>query len=664
MKTKIALIAFLVLFVGFCSVLVLDSGLFGNCRYHDHKRIIPLASESPVASLIGAITGQSETYDFSQLKAAYAPNRAVMLGSIDPDSGYEFALELSSKGAGIQNAFMSGFDDRDPQNPQPLAVLSAIEEGVTKPILPLANGIFELIDKEQRIRLNELRWQVVDQYNKDAAVFTATLTDADGKDGIKLTKTYSIQAGSYDVNCRVEIENLSGEKLKAKFQLNGPCGIGREGARGDMRNIISAYMTDEGMIKSEKLDNNKMRKAAKNNNAENLKITDDDASTHFLWAATTNKYFAAILQATPDEGASWRNDCVPGSAQYYDSALTAKKPSGRQSSTFSLYVNPVALGEAGTEGAVKTYDFTLYLGPKDKNIFENDKNDRYNESYSKNGYFHTITFLGCCCPQAVINPMAFGIMATMKWMYGFIPNYGIVIIIFVVLVRLCLHPVTKKSQVSMMRMQKLAPKIEEIKKKHASNKTEMNKQVMQLYKDQGVSPVSSMLPMMIQMPIWISLYSAIYANTALRGAAFLPFWITDLSAPDALVRFPEFVIPLIGIPIDSFNLMPILLAVAMFMQQKLMSNPNAAASEQAAQQQKMMLIMMPIMMLMFLYKAPSGLNMYIMASTFAGVAEQIIIRKHIKEKEAEEAVGLVSVTSKTGGKVKKKKPKPFFKNQL
>ncbi len=659
MKTKAALIAFLVLFVGFCSVLVMDSGLFGDCPYHDHKRIIPLASETSVATLIKAVTGQSETYDFSQLKAANAPSRTVMLGwnlqdKIDLNSGYEFALELSSKGAGIQSAIMSKFDDRDPQNPQPLVMLSAIEEGVTRPILSLANGSFELVDKKQRFPLNRLNWEVVDQYSKDTAVFTATLTDADGKDGIKLTKTYSIQPGSYDVDCRVKIENLSGEKLKAKFQLNGPCGMGREGARGDMRNIISAYMTDEGVIKSEKLDNNKMRKAAKNRDTESLKITDDDASTHFLWAATTNKYFTAILRAIPDKDGLWRNDCVPGSARYYDPALASKKPSGKQSSTFSLHVSPVAL----SEGAAKTYDFTLYLGPKDKTVFED------NDSYSKNAYFHTITFLGCCCPQAVINPMAFGIMATMKWMYGFIPNYGIVIIIFVVLVRLVLHPVTKKSQVSMMRMQKLAPKIEEIKKKHSNNKTEMNKLVMQLYKDQGVSPVSSMLPMMIQMPIWISLYSAIYANTALRGAAFLPFWITDLSAPDALIRFPEFVIPLLGIPIDSFNLMPVLLAVAMFMQQKLMSSGNAAASEQAAQQQKMMLIMMPIMMLMFLYKAPSGLNMYIMASTFAGVAEQIVIRRHIREKESEESVGLVSVTSKTGGKVKKKKPKPFFKNQM
>ncbi len=168
--------------------------------------------------------------------------------------------------------------------------------------------------------------------------------------------------------------------------------------------------------------------------------------------------------------------------------------------------------------------------------------------------------------------------------------------------------------------------------------------------------------MMVQMPIWISLYSAIYASIALRGAAFLPFWITDLSVPDALIRFAPITLPLVGWKIDSFNLLPIMMGVAFYLQQKLMpSQASASANPQAAQQQKMMMIMMPLMFPLMLYKAPSGLNLYIMASTFAGVIEQYVIRKHIREKEQDEEQGLVSVTKKTGGKFKKKKPKPFFK---
>jgi YidC/Oxa1 family membrane protein insertase len=211
-------------------------------------------------------------------------------------------------------------------------------------------------------------------------------------------------------------------------------------------------------------------------------------------------------------------------------------------------------------------------------------------------------------------------------------------------------------------MSKLAPKAEEIKKKYAGNKAEMNKQIMALYKEQGASPIMGFLPMMFQMPIWIALWSAVYAGIELRGAPFLPFWITDLSVPDALVRFSTLTVPLLGWKIDSLNLLPILMGVAFYLQQKLMPKQAAAsANPQVAQQQKMMMIMMPLLFPLMLYKAPSGVNLYIMASTFAGIVEQYVIRKHIREKEEAESKGLVAATSKTGGKVKKKKPKPFFK---
>jgi YidC/Oxa1 family membrane protein insertase len=299
----------------------------------------------------------------------------------------------------------------------------------------------------------------------------------------------------------------------------------------------------------------------------------------------------------------------------------------------------------------------LYLGPKDKSLFDK------NELYDRLGFAHTITFLPCfCCPAWIINPIAFAILALMKWMYGFIGNYGIVIIILVFLFRLVMHPVTKKSQVSMSKMSQLAPRAEEIKKKYAGNKTEMNKQLMALYKEQGASPIMGFLPMFAQMPIWIALWSAVYTSIDLRGAGFLPFWITDLSAPDALVSFSTITVPLLGWKIESLNLLPILMGVAFYFQQKLMPTQAAATTNpQVAQQQKMMMIMMPLLFPLMLYTAPSGVNLYIMASTFAGVFEQHIIRKHIRKKEEDQSKGMVAATSKTGGKVKKKKPKPFYK---
>jgi YidC/Oxa1 family membrane protein insertase len=92
-----------------------------------------------------------------------------------------------------------------------------------------------------------------------------------------------------------------------------------------------------------------------------------------------------------------------------------------------------------------------------------------------------------------------------------------------------------------------------------------------------------------------------------------------------------------------------------------MQQTAAASNPQMAQQQKIMSVMMPLLFPLMLYNAPSGVNLYIMASTFGGVVEQYYIKKHIQEKKRQDAQGLIAATSKTGGKVKKKKPKPFYR---
>jgi YidC/Oxa1 family membrane protein insertase len=330
-----------------------------------------------------------------------------------------------------------------------------------------------------------------------------------------------------------------------------------------------------------------------------------------------------------------------------------------KSNTIGLQLSSTVatLSPAGQPDFSRSFPFNVYVGPKDKSLFDKSA------LYRRLGFVQTIDFMACCCPASVISPLAFGILAIMKWMYFILPNYGIVIIILVLLMRLVLHPVTRHSQVAMSKMSKLAPRAEEIKKKYGNNKAELNKKLMELYREQGASPIMGFLPMFLQMPIWIALWSAIYMSIDLRGAAFLPFWITDLSAPDALVSWPPVTIPLVGWTVHSLNLLPILMGVAFYLQQKIMpmQQPAASSNPQMAQQQKIMMFMMPLMFPLMLYNGPAGVNLYIMASTFGGVIEQYVIKKHIQEKETQEAQGMVSATSKTGGKVKKKKPKPFFR---
>ncbi len=665
MNYRIVLALIVVGFVAFCCWLVLESGVCESRRSGKGPCILlqqtTAAQDQKSTKTGGEMKETLAAADPVSFGAEHAPAKSVTLGSTDPKSDYMFEVELISLGAAIRKAVFSRFDDRDPNEPKPLEILSPVKLNNGSEVLSMANTNFVFVNQKLQLPLDKLHWKSLGVKREidgsETAAFETVITVKDtGEPIVKLTKTYKITPGSYLLDCDLTIENLTDSEQKVRFNLGGPVGIGREAFRSDMRQVIAGFKEGEGQerrVVSDGLNTKKLSKAKEAADRRLLKPGGD-----FLWIAATNKYFAAIVVPVADEGKDYCDWVADKTGRFYNPDGDERSNSGDETIGLDLKIASSTLAETGEANSKKTYKFQLYLGPKDKSLFDKT------ELYKNLGFAHTITFMPCiCCPTCLIHPIAFAILALMKWMYGFIGNYGIVIIILVFLFRLVMHPITKKSQVSMSKMSKLAPKAEEIKKKYANNKAEMNKQMMALYKEQGASPFIGFLPMMVQMPIWIALWSAVYASIDLRGAGFLPFWITDLSMPDALVRFSTITVPLLGWKIESLNLLPLLMGVAMYLQQKLMPSQAAAASAnpQVAQQQKMMMIMMPLFLPLVLYKAPSGVNLYIMSSTFAGVFEQYFIRKHIREKEEAESKGLVAVTSKTGGKVKKKKPKPFYK---
>jgi YidC/Oxa1 family membrane protein insertase len=634
--------------------------------------------------------------DFTSFDADNAPPRIVTLGSTDPNSGFKFELELTSKGAAISTATLSEFDNRDPdpEERQKLVILSPVKLPDDSEVLSMSNKEFVFVQQQLQLPLDKLYWQSFDiqflQDGSQTARFEATIKGDNGSPVIKLIKTYKVIPDSFLLDCELTIENLTSTEQKVRFNLTGPLGIGKEDPRSNDRKIIGGFITPEGKIVPSKtelvipfpinlLSKNaglkqsvlEYEKALLTHNPteiekakRNLDIARNlpagDKGSNFLWAAITNKYFAAILNPVPSQDDANYCDWIKDKTSwFYNPDGDTSGSSGDETVGIKLTTMPAPLAPAGQTGCDKHYKFRLYLGPKDKSLF--DKNDMYRNL----GFAYTIDFMSCCCPACIIQPLAFGILAIMKWMYGFIGNYGVVIIILVFLMRLIMHPITKKSQVSMSKMQKVLsdPQVQEIRKKYSKTPMEMQRRIAAFQKEHGVSQASgiiSMLPMFVQMPIWVALYSSIYASIDLRGAAFLPFWITDLSAPDALFRFKAIAVPLLG-KLDSLNLLPILMGIAFYLQQKFTSAPSTSTDPQVAQQQKMMMIMFPVLFPLMLYTSPSGLNLYIMTSTFFGVIEQYVIKKHIREKEEAESKGLVAVTSKTGGKVKKKKPKPFFR---
>ena len=180
-------------------------------------------------------------------------------------------------------------------------------------------------------------------------------------------------------------------------------------------------------------------------------------------------------------------------------------------------------------------------------------------------------------------------------------NWGWAIIILSLVVYFLLFPLSLKQMRSMKEMQALQPKIEALRKELKDNPQRLNKEIMELYKEHKVNPLGGCLPLLLQMPIFFALYQALIRSVSLRGAHFL--WIKDLSSPDQFFTL-KFALPVLG---NQINILPILMAIGMFVQQKI---STVKATGEAAQQQKIMSIIMPVMFGVIFYHMPSGLVLY------------------------------------------------------
>lgn len=202
-----------------------------------------------------------------------------------------------------------------------------------------------------------------------------------------------------------------------------------------------------------------------------------------------------------------------------------------------------------------------------------------------------------------IRPLSVIVLKGMEWMHRFIPNYGLIIIIFSVLTKLAFYPLTRTSTQSMKKMQELQPKMKALQEKYKGDKEKLNQATMELYRTEGVNPLAGCLPILVQSPVFIALYQALSHTISLRGQPFV-LWMKDLSAPDALTTLP-FALPFLG---SDVNVLPILMAVAMYFQTKL--TPNTGGGQMA-----MMNTMMPLFMVFIFYNMPSGLVLYWLVNT-------------------------------------------------
>ena len=206
------------------------------------------------------------------------------------------------------------------------------------------------------------------------------------------------------------------------------------------------------------------------------------------------------------------------------------------------------------------------------------------------------------------------------WVLNFfnslIPNYGVAIILLTILVKLLFWPLTHKSTVGMKKMQELQPKMKEIQAKFKDNPQRLQQETWALYREAKVNPMSSCLPMLIQIPVFIALFNVLRSAVELRYAPFL--WIGDLSEPEGLFAS--------WFPFGGLNILPILMAVSTGLQSAF--TPSAGDKNQ----QRMMMIFMPLMMLFMFYSFPSALSLYWFLSNLFSIVQMWIIRRQTAAK--------------------------------
>jgi YidC/Oxa1 family membrane protein insertase len=566
---------------------------------------------------------------------------------------YAMQLATTSAGASIHsvtlNDFLASVEDKEKkpysfQHPDPAVATTYGNPLATRSIT---------IDGTT-IDLSKTFWKREDGgADPGRAVYSITLGQTPGVPEVKVLKTYRVFARDskehpglgYEIRVDYDFENRSDRPLSLSLSYNGPATPPRELANGPDQRVMAGYRIAANT--NIEVENHYIESFADEYTTRDVAVNEDKVPMY--WAGVSSVYFQAIVMPPILDNGTVKSSSI---ASFKAIGLN---PELHEQQPLALVIDTTAMAVAPNQRL--NYPISVFFGPKWRHVL----NDPFYSSVPRD-YDQTLVVRAGPCSVCTFDWLINILVVMLGFFHTITRDWGLAIICLVILVRLMLHPITKRSQVSMMKMGKMGPEMERLRKKYADDKEALQKAMWEFQKQQGITPVLGCLPMFLQMPIWIALWSALNTTFELRHSKFLWgfTWIDDLAKPDRLIPLTgvDFRIPLIGVHVDAINLLPFLLAVVFYLQQKFTPKPPTMSKEQE-QQQKIMQGMMVFLFPLFLYGQPSGLNLYILTSTAIGIWESKRIRKHIKEKEEAEKAGLVIVDAdppKGGGKVNRDAP--------
>ena len=401
----------------------------------------------------------------------------------------------------------------------------------------------------------------IDRKNDQELVVTKVFA---GTVDLVLVKTFSVSDRSNILNCRVQLSAKTAVSIPRLIVWGGTLAPLKQLANDDLRDIhmIEYCLSSTGKVV-------KVDPAAK---AEKFQrgITSDPLE----WIAVSNKYYPTIRE-------------------------TGSKDSYKQAGIAGVYDSVTLQPGKPFEAA-----YQFYLGPK---ILTEMKG----LPASSGNAIHLAYW-------SWLEPLCRPMLQLLNLLKDLTGSYGLAIILLTVIVKLVLWPLIHKGNKSMRRMQRIQPQLKELKEKYKDNQQEFSRRMMELYRKENVSPFGGCLPMLLQLPVFIALYSTLDSSVELRHVAFL--WAQDLSRPD-----------LVGPTIFGIGLHPFIIisTLLMVLQQKIM--PPMAGDPM---QQKVMLYM-PVIMLFFFYNFPSGLALYWTVNNVLSIL-QMKFSQYAAQKEEQE----------------------------
>jgi len=509
-----------------------------------------------------------------RIDAGSAARRSIVVET--PLARYHF----DSQGALLTRIELIRFDAYD-ENGKPKGIVQLVSSGDSIP----GDGLFGIDFHRGAEILSSRAWRFRCDLPEGQSLLRADRESelvfrfSDGRGG-ELVKTFSFHPDSYQVDLDVHAGLEGGLAGVDRYSLDLAQGI--RSTEKNLKDDLSAF---RNFVKlGDDLEKKSLR-SFKSGKA----VSSPEGTVQ--WAATKNKYF--LLALLP-------RDALQGKAELMGSR---EPPQLGYRVDFPLNGGPRSF-EAG---------FQAYAGPIVRETLQ---------TYHRG--LEGVQDLG----WPLIRPISVAIKWLMGWMYKFIPNYGLVIILLSVFTKILFYRLSHKSFKSMKDMQAIQPEIQKIKDKYKDNQKKQNEETMKLYKEHGVNPLGGCLPMLLQMPVFFALFRVLRSAVELRGAGFVG-WIHDLSYMDVLYTLPFQVPVLSGFINNSISLLPILMGLSMYFQTKMggtgmgMSTTPGQSGGQAATMNKIM----PFFMTFIFYRMPSGLVLYWLVNNIMTAIQQYYIHK-------------------------------------